>query len=289
MNILGIYSPALRNECSEGLSRLESLELSYQIRDSSFFSGLNETGIELLEDHTHFVVAMESGDVNSLWFIQVASYAIGSGKPLFLIASPGGIASELFPSVDILGYFRMEKEKFLFNEMIRISKDELAKSGIAFSAEAFCESVSEGELRAVELFLNAGFSPDAKNRNGVPAVSLAIRGGHRSIVSRLLDRNVDIDAISEDRGNTPLMDAAACGDVDLIRLLIEAGSDLNVKSKNGQTALILALGQQNEQAAVLLLESGADPNIKDNLGMTAVQYAKLFGKNEILARFNTAE
>ena len=32
----------------------------------------------------------------------------------------------------------------------------------------------------------------------------------------------------------------------------------------------------------LLAESGADPDIKDQMGMSAYEYAKLFGKKDIL-------
>ncbi|MBN2509972.1 MAG: ankyrin repeat domain-containing protein [Spirochaetales bacterium] len=282
MNILGIYSPSLRSECVEGLAKTESLGIPHEIRDSSFFGSLSGAAVKLLEGHTHFVAAPDKDDEESLWFVQVASYALGSGKPLFLLAPLAGNSTGFFPSGDILAFFRMEKEKYLFNEMIRTSKEELASSGIAFSTEAFCESVSEGALKAVELFLRAGFSPDVKNKRGVSALSLAIRGGHRSIVSLLIKKGVDINRVSEDRGNTPLMDAAASGDEDLINILVSAGSNLDVRSKNGQTALILALGQANENAALALLKAGADPSLKDNLGMDAAKYAQLFGKHEVL-------
>ena len=62
-----------------------------------------------------------------------------------------------------------------------------------------------------------------------------------------------------------------------------AGAKLDVRSKSGQTALILAVGRQTEDIALVLIESGADIHIKDDLGMTAKKYAELFKLQHVLS------
>ena len=289
MKLLGIYTSRTHDLCLESIGQIKDLELDYDTRDAEFFSASEESGIELLENHTHFIVSVFQEDLETSWFNLICGYALGSGKPLFLVGNNlRGFIVNLFPSGNISSFFRMEKDKYLFEESIRIAKAELAKSGIAFHADAFCQAVSEGALKAVELFLAAGFSPDARNTKGVSAISLAIRGQHRSIVQLLLQKGVDINVVSDDRGNTPVMDAAACGDNEMVKVLIKSGADLNAVSKNGQTALILAVGQDNEDTALTLIRAGADMFIQDSLGMSAAAYAKMFGKNEILKHINEA-
>ena len=79
------------------------------------------------------------------------------------------------------------------------------------------------------------------------------------------------------------MDAAAEGNTEILTRLIADGARLNVKSKSGQTALILAVGRQAEDTALTLIESGADIDIKDDLGMSAKKYAELFKLERVLS------
>ena len=123
---------------------------------------------------------------------------------------------------------------------------------------------------------------DVRNTQGVPALCLAVRGLHRSLVAPLLAAGGEIDAVSGDRGNTALMDAAAEGSLEITGDLIQAGAKLDIRSKNGQTALILAVGQGSIDIAVRLIEAGADPLVSDSLGMSAYAYAKLFKQQKIL-------
>jgi ankyrin repeat protein len=61
-----------------------------------------------------------------------------------------------------------------------------------------------------------------------------------------------------------------------------AGVELDRQNKNGQTALILAIGNGAVESAKQLILSGARTDIKDGLGMTATKYAELFHHTEIL-------
>ncbi|MCY4199408.1 MAG: ankyrin repeat domain-containing protein [Gammaproteobacteria bacterium] len=65
----------------------------------------------------------------------------------------------------------------------------------------------------------------------------------------------------------PLIGAAVNGDVDLARVLIERGADLEAKDSKGQTALWWAVGFSPDMARVLI-EAGADVNTKNNTGWT---------------------
>ena len=72
------------------------------------------------------------------------------------------------------------------------------------------------------------------------------------------------------------------GYVEIVSYLIENGADLEVKSSNGQTAVVLAVGNKQNDCAALLLKAGADADSTDSLGLSARKYAALYGVTELL-------
>jgi ankyrin repeat protein len=103
----------------------------------------------------------------------------------------------------------------------------------------------------------------------------------------LIAAGADVDRQSDDRGYSPLMDAAQKGDPVMLSLLLSAGAKPDLRSKDGQTALIICAGRGDVAMSKLLIEAGADPEIKDHLGMSAARYASLFGNADLTALFNT--
>lgn len=59
----------------------------------------------------------------------------------------------------------------------------------------------------------------------------------------------------------------------LIELLILRGAQVNKKDKWGNTALMIAVVNQNHEAIHSLLRNGTDLSIKNNYGMTAFDKA----------------
>jgi ankyrin repeat protein len=72
---------------------------------------------------------------------------------------------------------------------------------------------------------------------------------------------------------TPAMYAARDGAIDAIKVLADAGADLDLVDPDGTTALTLAIINGHFDAAVALLEKGADPNVPDKNGMTPLYAA----------------
>lgn len=56
-------------------------------------------------------------------------------------------------------------------------------------------------------------------------------------------------------------------------LLLEQGADVNVKDKNGWTALIYATTHSSLDVVKLMIEQGADVNAKDKAGKSALDVA----------------
>lgn len=68
--------------------------------------------------------------------------------------------------------------------------------------------------------------------------------------------------------NKPLAYAAAYGNLEIVKLLVEAGADLNGQVAYGDVALIKADEHDNADVVEYLIEAGADVNIPSRFGMT---------------------
>ncbi len=70
---------------------------------------------------------------------------------------------------------------------------------------------------------------------------------------------------------------------DVVRLSIGKGVDINsTKRRSGITPLLLASCFNNIDMIKLLIENGADINIRDNSGMGAKDYAKKLGQKRVV-------
>lgn len=74
-------------------------------------------------------------------------------------------------------------------------------------------------------------------------------------------------------GLTALVFAARQGDRDSVRVLIEAGADVNQTTTYGWTPLLAAVQNRNYRLALDLLAAGADPNIANNGGWSPLYIA----------------
>ena len=74
--------------------------------------------------------------------------------------------------------------------------------------------------------------------------------------------------------------AAGLGNVETLRLLLEAGVDTDIVGGRGCTALILASSQGHTEIARLLLAAGADERKVDRYGWTALVHASEEGHLE---------
>eukprot|EP01132_Coremiostelium_polycephalum_P000909 gene909-1138_t len=72
----------------------------------------------------------------------------------------------------------------------------------------------------------------------------------------------------DEEGRTPLMWSCDRGLIDMTKLLIERGSNLNLQDNEGQTPLHYACLCTHQEIIQLLLNSGADKSIVDHLGST---------------------
>ncbi|KAF3434804.1 hypothetical protein FNV43_RR21890 [Rhamnella rubrinervis] len=84
----------------------------------------------------------------------------------------------------------------------------------------------------------------------------------------------DVDAVDAE-GRTALLFVSGLGSEACVRLLAEAGADLDHRDNSGGlTALHMAAGYVKPGVAKLLMELGADPEVEDERGRTPLDLAK---------------
>ena len=118
--------------------------------------------------------------------------------------------------------------------------------------------------------LRAGADFKYRDPNGLTALVLAAHSYKSAKI--LIDAGADVNAKSK-IGLTPFMTAAAYpGNTALLRLMLEKGADTKV-SALGATALTLAALTGDADSTELLLQSGADPNAAGPGGFSALHLA----------------
>ena len=236
--------------------------------------------------------------LSASWMNFLSGFACGSKIPFLLLGDEkaAGIHEAIafcfkaFGTEEaLLKYLLAEKEVYREKAEARVvakARETLLDMGIPLTEESLAQCAAEGRIAELTLFFTAGFLPDARDRAGVPLLCIAARNGNRAMLSYLVSSGAGVNLQSDDRGSTPLIDGVMGNCHDIVHDLVKAGADLNIKTKDGQTALIVAVGAGNEIIVETLLEAGADPDITDNLGVSARKYAALFHNNSIMSLFN---
>ncbi len=115
-----------------------------------------------------------------------------------------------------------------------------------------------------------------------PLHRAALEGSGKA-VKALLEAGADLNARTR-LGGTPLHLAAMKGNSEVVKLLLNAGADPNARDHRflGNTPLHWARYGKNGEVVKLLLEAGADPNARDKLARTPLHGAAGFGSSEMV-------
>jgi ankyrin repeat protein len=187
--------------------------------------------------------------------------------------------------------------------------DRLLKAGAdpdaslsAANDTALMMTARTGKTDAIRVLVESGANVNAKETwGGTTALMWAVSEGHGDAATALLAAGADVNARSNyvaaanGRGFegrtpvanrtdpkteefasgwlTPLMLAVREGDVDLARILVKAGADVNAVAGDGKTALALAIFNGNYDAASFLVDSKADVNKADAQRFTPLFWA----------------
>jgi serine/threonine protein kinase len=161
------------------------------------------------------------------------------------------------------------------------AREKLAQKNIPFSEEAFARAIEKGVTGTVELFLDAGMSPNAKDSAGRPVLISAASNGSDNISRKLLAKGADVNA-RDDAGGTALMEAAQNDHKATTKVLLENGADVDVRDSKGQTALLRAAARGRSEIVRMLINRGARIDIKDKDGRDALIWAEINNQSDVV-------
>lgn len=140
-------------------------------------------------------------------------------------------------------------------------------------------------VEAARALIDAGADVNAKDRiNDSPYLYAGARG-HLEILKMTLTHGADLRSINR-YGGTALIPASERGHVETVRTLIEADVDVDHVNNLNWTALLEAIilgdgGPRHVAIVKLLVDAGADVNLADGDGVTPLENAQRRGFSEI--------
>ena len=187
-------------------------------------------------------------------------------------------------------------------------------SADAGTYEDFFRAVNNDDADTVGTLISRGFDPNSPDEKGRLALSLALREPSPRVAALLIaNAEVKVNA-ANDVGETPLMMAALRGYLDLaqrlldrgaavnkegwsplhyaatgpqpaiVSLLLDRGAQIDALSPNATTPLMMAAQYGREESVFLLLKRGADISLRNQKGLTVMDFARLSGRDSLLAQ-----
>ena len=155
-----------------------------------------------------------------------------------VLAGCGGEERDLDQELLAAAY---ENDVAAAQQLVEKGADVNVKDDTQQSAYLIATSEVGDDPRLLDLTLEAGADVDAKDRfNGTGLIRAAERG-YATIVARLLETDIDVDHVNR-LGWTALLEAVILGEggrphIETVRLLVDAGADVDIADEGGATAL----------------------------------------------------
>ncbi|XP_013111702.1 protein fem-1 homolog B isoform X2 [Stomoxys calcitrans] len=115
---------------------------------------------------------------------------------------------------------------------------------------------------------------------GATALWVASGLGHLQVVKLLVQHGANVNHNTKAQ-SSPLRAACYAGRLDIVKYLIEHGADVNIGNKYNNTCIMIAAYKGHTQVVDTLLKNGANPNDQALCGATALHYAAECGHYDV--------
>jgi len=138
-----------------------------------------------------------------------------------------------------------------------------------------------GHIRRLQQLLQTDVDVNfLHHKTGMTPLMTAAHAGRAAAVELLLQHNADPNLRAIDNASA-LHWACLYGDVQTVKMLINAGAELNIRRQvdrddDGPAPIHMALGKSHDDVAIELIDAGASVDL-EYLGKTVVEYAERCG------------
>lgn len=289
------HTPIHTKECEEVISLL--LQASINNTITGPLKAVCEVGEE-------WALQLFLRQLNASFLTSCLSFAAASGRQQLLVpllqhgANPDGENSSNCPLITCAMNNNLACVETLVHYGANINSHELEDG---MTALMFAAQKRQTELTRF-LLAGRGVDLNARNKKGATALLIAVTVRNHRIIEMLAEQGADVNVEEPSTGLTPMIAAAVAGDTGTIEVLMRHEATINVqnckgisplaaaviskrmqtaewlmekavaevdlKLKDGWTALFFAVSRNNAKAARLLIEKGADPNVQSSDGAT---------------------
>ncbi|XP_023248257.1 ankyrin repeat and sterile alpha motif domain-containing protein 1B-like [Copidosoma floridanum] len=128
--------------------------------------------------------------------------------------------------------------------------------------------------------LRRGQGANVQDSSGYSALHHAALNGHKEVVKLLLQHEASTNIVDA-KGSSPLHLAAWSGNSEILRLILSQGPsvpNVNLTTKDNETALHCAAQYGHTEVVAQLLQHGCDPSIRNSRGECALDLAAQYGR-----------
>jgi len=137
--------------------------------------------------------------------------------------------------------------------------------------QALHNAARSNNIAALELLIKKVGNVDATDSQGRTLLYCSSLNGYLDFVKVLLKKGADpLHKVSWKDDQSALHASAAQGHIEVMKLLLDAGVNVDIETGHGETPLMYAARNTRPNAVVFLLAQGADISHKDSKGKTVL-------------------
>ncbi len=142
------------------------------------------------------------------------------------------------------------------------------------------QALRESSSKAVEALLRLpALEVNSANATEESPLMLAALLGQLDAAKKLVARGAFVNKPANKPAWTPLHYACSGPDEGVIAWLLSQGAEINARSPNGSTPLMMAARYGALDSPGLLLAAGADVNLRNEQGLQAIDFARAAGRD----------
>jgi ankyrin repeat protein len=123
--------------------------------------------------------------------------------------------------------------------------------------ETLIQACKDGDLVNATQAVDGGADVNKKTPDTSTPLFIAVEHKRKPIVEYFLSNGARIVEKIGQKGATALYQACFIGSLDIVKVLVDAGSDVNLKSSHGYACLFVAVQLKHKAVVEYLLSKGA--------------------------------